>query len=119
MKDVDEGHFRSICQTALEGLAARKLNPDMLIERRARAQERRVVPETIARFITECARDAALALQPVSGVAHTFDPGRTPAGLKHYERERGWNLPELAMRVVMAHGAARSTTCTRTTWATT
>jgi hypothetical protein len=49
----------------------------MLIERRARAQERRVVPETIARFITECARDAALALQPVSGVAHTFDPGRT------------------------------------------
>ena len=51
LRDVDEGRFRNICQTALEGLASRKLNLDMLVERRARAQERRVVPETIARFI--------------------------------------------------------------------
>ena len=65
LKDVDEDRFRSICQTALEGLAAKKLNLTMLIERRARAQERRVVPESIARFITECAGDAALALRPV------------------------------------------------------
>ena len=98
LKDVDEGHFRSICQNALEGLASRKLNLDMLIERRARAQERRVVPETIARFITECAQDAALALKPVRGMAHTFDPGRTPTGLKRYEREPGWQYPELAAR---------------------
>ena len=41
LKDVDEDRFRSICQTALEGLAAKKLNLTMLIERRARAQERR------------------------------------------------------------------------------
>ena len=98
LKDVDEGHFRSICQTALEGLAAKKLNLDMLIERRARAQERRVVPETIARFITECAQDAALALKPVSGLAHTFDPGRIPPGLRKYEREPGWKHRELAAR---------------------
>ena len=51
LRDVDEDHFREICQTALEGLAAKKLNLEMLVERRARAQERRVVPETIARFI--------------------------------------------------------------------
>ena len=51
LKDVDEGRFRAICQTALEGLAAKKLNLDMLVERRARAQEQRVVPENIARFI--------------------------------------------------------------------
>ena len=43
LKDVDEGHFRAICQTALEGLASKKLNLDMLLERRARAQEHRVV----------------------------------------------------------------------------
>jgi hypothetical protein len=43
------------CENALEGLASRTLNLSMLIERRARAQERRVVPETIARFITESA----------------------------------------------------------------
>ena len=98
LKDVDEGHFRAICQTALEGLAAKKLNLEMLIERRARAQERRVVPETIARFIKESAEDAALALTPVSSLAHTFQPGRTPSSLKKYEREAGWNRSELAVR---------------------
>ena len=98
LKDVDEGHFRSICQNALEGLAAKKLNLDMLIERRAWAQERRVVPETIARFIAECAKDAALDLKPVRGLAHAFDPARTPSGLKRYEREPGWQHPELAVR---------------------
>ena len=98
LKDVDESRFRDICQTALEGLAARKLNLDMLIERRARAQERRVVPETIARFMKECARDAALALKPVGGLAHAFEPGRTPSGLKKYEREPSWTLAELAVR---------------------
>ena len=98
LRDVDEGHFRAICQTALEGLAARKLNLDMLIERRARAQERRVVPETIARFIKECAQSASLALKPVSHLAHTFEAGRTPSNLKKYEQETNWKLPGLANR---------------------
>ena len=98
LKDVDEGHFRAICQTALEGLAAKKLNLDMLIERRARAQERRVVPETIARFIKECAQGASLILKPVNNMAHAFEPGRTPQGLKKYERKPDWKLPELAVR---------------------
>ena len=98
LKDVDEGHFRNICQTALEGLASKKLNLDMLTERRARAQERRVVPETISRFIKECAQDAALTLKPVSSMAHTFEPGRTPSSLKKYEREPHWKLPELSIR---------------------
>ena len=98
LKDVDEGHFRAICQTALEGLAAKKLNLDMLIERRARAQERRVVPETIARFIKECAQGSSLILKPVNNMAHAFEPGRTPQGLKKYERKPDWKLPELAVR---------------------
>ncbi len=98
LRDVDEGHFRAICQTALEGLASKKLNLEMLIERRARAQERRVVPETIARFIKECAEDAALALKPIGSLAHTFEPGRTPPSLRKYEREASWKLPELAAR---------------------
>ena len=98
LKNVDEGHFRAICQTALEGLATKSLNLEMLTERRARAQERRLVPETIARFIQECAQDAALTLKPVSHLSHTFEPGRTPSGLKRYERESDWKLPELAIR---------------------
>ena len=98
LKDVDEGHFRAICQTALEGLAAKKLNLNMLTERRARAQERRVVPESIARFIKECAQDAALVLKPVRDLAYTFDPGRTPSRLKRYEHETNWKLTEIAIR---------------------
>ena len=39
LRDVDEGRFRAICQTALEGLASKNLNLAMLVERRARAQE--------------------------------------------------------------------------------
>ena len=44
LKDVDESHSRAICQTALEGLAAKKLNLDMLIERRAAHLRRHGLP---------------------------------------------------------------------------
>ncbi len=98
LKDVDEGRFRAICRTALEGLAARKLNLDMLIERRAKARERRVVPESIARFMQECARDASLTLKPAASLTHTFEPGRTPPALKKYDRAEDWKLPQLAVR---------------------
>ena len=98
LKDVDEGRFRAICQTALEGLASRKLNLDMLVERRARAREQRVVPESIARFMEECANDATLTLKPIKGLAHTFEPGRTPSVLKKHERAADWKLPQLVAR---------------------
>jgi SNF2 family DNA or RNA helicase len=35
LKNVDEKQFRAICQNALEGLASKKLNLEMLVERRA------------------------------------------------------------------------------------
>jgi superfamily II DNA/RNA helicase len=38
LRDVDESQFRAICQNALEGLASKKLNLEMLIERRARGR---------------------------------------------------------------------------------
>ncbi|HPO87543.1 MAG TPA: helicase-related protein, partial [Candidatus Hydrogenedentes bacterium] len=63
LENVEEERFRSICQNALEGLASKKLNLEMLIERRARAQECRVVPETIARFIREAAEYVPLKLK--------------------------------------------------------
>ena len=44
LHNVDEDRFRAICQNALEGLATKKLNLEMLIERRAQAQERRWCP---------------------------------------------------------------------------
>ena len=98
LENVDEARFRDICRTALEGLAAKKLDLDMLVERRARARERRVVPETIARFVREAARTAGLPLKPVAGLPHTFDPGRIPPGLQQYAHAPDWKLPALAAR---------------------
>ena len=98
LRDVDEDHFRSICKTALEGLASRQLNLDLLVERRARAQEHRIVPETIARFLQESAKRANLARRPIRGQLHSFEPGPTPALLKSYERTPNWNLPEISHR---------------------
>ena len=98
MRKVDETHFRAICKTALEGLASKKLNLEMLIERRARAQERRLVPETISRFLKETARDAAFSLKQLSHLPHAFQPGRTPSTLMKYARNAGWKLADLAVR---------------------
>ncbi|MGH7466983.1 MAG: helicase-related protein [Longimicrobiales bacterium] len=98
LRDVDEQQFRNICQSALEGLATKNLNLSMLIERRARAQERRVVPETLARFIAEAAAYADLSVRPVSNVPHAFEPGRTPTRLRVYERDPAWRLPPIASR---------------------
>jgi superfamily II DNA or RNA helicase len=98
LRNVDEGQFRAICQNALEGLASKKLNLEMLIERRARAQERRVVPETIARFLRDAAEFVPFTLKPVPSLPHTFDPARTPSVLRRYEREADWRLPALADR---------------------
>ena len=98
LRHVDVAHFRAICQDALEGLAAKKLNLEMLIERRARAQERRVVPETIARFLRDAAAAVPLALTSVPALPHTFEPVRTPTVLRRYDTQTGWQWPPLAAR---------------------
>jgi len=61
LSPVSEERFRAICQNALEGLASKQLNLAMLVERRARAQERRVVPETDRAL--HCAGRAARAVR--------------------------------------------------------
>jgi hypothetical protein len=98
LKDVDENHFRSICQNALEGLAAKKLNLEMLIERRARAQEKRLVPETIDRFIREAGPHAQLKVNVIPAFMHTFEPAKTPSVLRRYESDPDWKLPTLAAK---------------------
>jgi hypothetical protein len=98
LRNVDEQEFRRICQNALEGLASKKLNLEMLIERRARAQERRVVPETIARFIREAAEFVPLDLKMIPHLPYTFEPGRTPAALRRYESDPNWKLSALAAK---------------------
>ena len=96
LRDVDEEHFKSICQTALEGLASRQLNLELLVERRAKAQEHRIVPETIARFLQDSAKRANMELTPLRGQIHSFTAGATPSRIKAYDRTADWNLPEIS-----------------------
>jgi hypothetical protein len=70
----------------------------MLVERRAQAQERRVVPETIARFLSEAAGHASMELKPVKALPHTFDPSRTASILQQFQRDPDWKLPAVANR---------------------
>ncbi len=98
LRDVDEGQFRAICQNALEGLATKSLNLEMLVERRARAQERRVVPETIYRFMAEAAPRAGLTVTQAPGTLHAFDVGRTPPALMRQAETAAWRLGPVASR---------------------
>ncbi|MBN1842598.1 MAG: DUF3883 domain-containing protein [Deltaproteobacteria bacterium] len=98
LRNVDEGQFRAICQNALEGLASKKLNLEMLVERRAKAQERRVVPETIARFIREASEFVPMKLKTISKLPHTFEPARTPSVLRLHEHDPDWKYPPLATK---------------------
>ena len=61
--EVDPEHFRSICQSALEGLAKKELNLTAIVGKTAEAKERRLVPEIIERFFLEAA--------PLSGINPT------------------------------------------------
>jgi len=98
LQPVDEQRFRAICQNALEGLATKNLNLEMLIERRAQAQERRMVPESIARFIYAAGEQANMPIKPVPSLEHTFEPGRTPPALRRYDQAPTWRLPPVAQR---------------------
>lgn len=98
LRDVKEEHFRAICQNALEGLATKKLNLEMLIERRARAQERRVVPETIARFVKDASPLVPLPLKTFVTLPYTFEPTATPPALRQYDKRTDWKLQPVAAR---------------------
>ena len=94
--EVREEDFRKICQSALEGLAKRNLNLPMLVERRALAQERRIVPETVARFFEVGAKESGLNLSPLSDLERAFKVGRIPTQLFDQCRAKDWRLPPLA-----------------------
>jgi superfamily II DNA or RNA helicase len=99
LRDVQEDRFRAICKNALEGLATRNLNLEMLIERRAKAQERRMVPESIARFLKDAAIYVSLNLREVPSLPHTFDvAGATPNALRRHEQQPGWRYGPIATR---------------------
>ena len=94
--EVREEDFRRICQSALEGLAKKSLNLPMLVERRALAQERRIVPETVARFFEASAKEVGLPLTPIRGFERSFSVGKIPTPLYEHTRAKDWKLLALA-----------------------
>jgi superfamily II DNA or RNA helicase len=98
LEPATEQRFRDICQNALEGLATKNLNIQMLVERRAKAQERRLVPETMARFLADAAPLCGLSLRPLAIDRFSFEPGPTPPELRRYAKDERWKFGELAMR---------------------
>ncbi|EQD45925.1 helicase domain-containing protein, partial [mine drainage metagenome] len=98
LEPATEQRFRDICQNALEGLATKNLNIQMLVERRAKAQERRLVPESMARFLAAAAPVGNMTLRPVASDRFTFDPGPTPPELRQYSRQDLWRFEELTSR---------------------
>src|SRR3989475_3070017 len=90
LRNVDEGQFRAICRNALEGLASKKLNMEMLIERRVRAQERRMVAETIARIFRDAMPPVTMTTDDVRALSHTFHAAAVPGSLHQYEIHPAW-----------------------------
>jgi hypothetical protein len=68
----------------------------MLVERRAMAQERRIVPETVARFFELGAGEVGLPLTPVKNVQRAFTVGKVPTRLYDQCRAKDWRLANLA-----------------------
>ncbi len=93
---VNKEDFERICNSALEGLAKRSLNLPMLVEQRAMARERRIVPETIHRFFKEAMHHLGLEVRAVKDHEMSFRVGRLPAFLHHLAQGREWRLLPLA-----------------------
>jgi superfamily II DNA or RNA helicase len=92
--EVNKDDFEKVCRSALEGLAKNTLNLPMLVEQRALARERRIVPEAIARFFRDAAACMDLDIRSVRDTVYRV--GRIPLALFDIARGHGWRYPILA-----------------------
>ncbi|MEO0080746.1 MAG: helicase-related protein [candidate division WOR-3 bacterium] len=92
--EVNKADFEKVCRSALEGLARSSLNLPMLVEQRALARERRIVPEAIARFFRDAAARLYVELKPLRETVYKV--GRIPPSLFDVTRGDGWHYPALA-----------------------
>lgn len=81
VREVDAGRFRSITESALEGLARRELNLSNIIAKSIEAKERRLVPEVIEQFFTDASPTAGIRPKPTSKNGHVYRIGRLPRSL--------------------------------------
>ncbi len=81
VREVDAGRFRSITESALEGLAKRELNLSNIIAKSIEAKERRLVPEVVEQFFVEAAPIAGVTPKPVAKNAHLYRVGKLSRSL--------------------------------------
>jgi len=81
VREVDAGRFRSITESALEGLAKRELNLSSIVARSVEAKERRLVPEVVEQFFIEASPVAGLVPKPATKDGHVYRIGRLPRSL--------------------------------------
>lgn len=81
VREVDANRFRSITESALEGLAKRELNLSNIVAKSIEAKERRLVPEVVEQFFVEAAPIAGVTPKPVAKDAHVYRVGKLSRAL--------------------------------------
>ncbi len=79
--EVDTSHFRSITESALEGLAKRELNLSNIVAKSIEAKERRLVPEVVEQFFVEAAPICGVTPKPVAKNTHVYRLGKVSRAL--------------------------------------
>ncbi|MFG0331697.1 MAG: helicase-related protein [Phycisphaerales bacterium] len=81
VEQVDTNRFRSITESALEGLAKRELNLSNIVAKSIEAKERRLVPEVIEQFFVEAGPIAGVNPKPTARDGHVYRLGKVPRPL--------------------------------------
>ena len=81
VKDVSPARFRSITESALEGLAKKELNLSAIVGKSAEAKERRLVPEVIEQFFVGAAPESGVQPKSVGQNSHIYRIGKVPRNL--------------------------------------
>ena len=81
VEEVNPERFRTITESALEGLAKRDLNMAVIAGKSAEARERGLVPEVIEDFFLQAGPLAGVMPRPVGKDSHVYRLGRVPRHL--------------------------------------
>jgi superfamily II DNA or RNA helicase len=81
VEEVNPDRFRTITDSALEGLVKRELNMAVITGKSAEARERGLVPEVIEDFFLDAAPLVGLLPRSASSEEHVYRIGRTPRHL--------------------------------------
>lgn len=81
VRDINPERFRTITESALEGLAKKELNLSAVIGKSAEAKERRLVPEVVQSFFVEAAPESGVVPKEVGKASGIYRIGKVPRNL--------------------------------------